>query len=106
MNKHYKNFLFESEKVSNDLKHRKTIKFNMSKYDAAVEKGKKRYCDLDAAKNTISYRKRLALSELDKYLLMFEENIKKRGVPPPKIMSGNDMSDGNPKKVMVFRVKF
>ena len=43
MNKYYKQFLVDSERVSFDLKHRKTIKFNMSKYDAAVEKGFLRY---------------------------------------------------------------
>jgi len=80
MNKYYKSFLVESDKVANDLKHRKTIKFNMSRYDAAVVKGKAKYQNLEAAKNKIALLKRQAITELDKYLLQFEENISKRGV--------------------------
>ena len=54
MNKYYRTFLKKAESVSNDLKHRKTIKFNMSKYDAAVEKGKQKYIDLETGKNFIA----------------------------------------------------
>jgi L-lactate dehydrogenase complex protein LldF len=79
MNKSYKAFIKKANSVSNDLKHRKTIKFNMSKYDAAVDKGKQKYSDLETGKNYIAGKKRLALSELDKNLLMFEEKISSRG---------------------------
>lgn len=79
MNKYYKTFLKKAKDVSSDLKHRKTIEFNMSKYDAAVEKGKKKYIDLEAGKNCIAGKKRLALSELDQNLLKFEDKISTRG---------------------------
>jgi L-lactate dehydrogenase complex protein LldF len=79
MNKYYKHFLKEADRVSNDLKHRKTIKFNMSKYDAAVEKGKLRYQQLERAKEFVAYKKREALKNLDEYLLQFEKNISSRG---------------------------
>ncbi len=80
MNKYYKKFLVDADRVSKDLKHRKTIKFNMSKYDAAVEKGRMRYINIEAARNYVAAKKREALSELDKNLLQFEEKISKRGV--------------------------
>jgi len=80
MNKYYKQFLVDADRVSNDLKHRKTIKFNMSKYDAAVEKGKMRYQNLEAAKNFVAAKKREALGKLDENLILFEQNISKRGV--------------------------
>lgn len=80
MNEYYKNFLINSEKVSNDLQHRKTIKFNMSKYDAAVEAGQLRYADLEEAKKFVAFKKRMALKNLYDYLLQFEKNITKRGV--------------------------
>ncbi|MFN8256455.1 MAG: lactate utilization protein B [Bacteroidales bacterium] len=90
MNKWYKEFLVDSDRVSNDLKHRKTIKFNMSKYDAAVEKGKTRYKNLEAAKVHIAERKRLALSELDKHLVRFEEKITSRGA---KVLWAEDSAE-------------
>lgn len=79
MNQFYKQFLIDADRVSNDLKHRKTIKFNMSKYDAAVERGKLRYQQIEEAKNFVAYKKRQALSELDSNLLSFEEKITRRG---------------------------
>ncbi len=79
MNEYYKKFLIDSDRVSNDLKHRKTIKFNMSKYDSAVGRCKLRFSNIELAKQHIATLKRLSLSQLDKSLLEFEENISKRG---------------------------
>jgi len=80
MNQYYKTFLKEADRVSNDLKHRKTIKFNMSRYDAAVAKGNLRYKDIEKGKEFVAAKKREALLELDKNLLSFEEKLTKRGV--------------------------
>ena len=79
MNKYYKHFLSEADRVSNDLKHRSTIKFNMAKYDAAVEKGKTRYRNIDEARKFVAFKKRIALKDLDSMLLNFEEKITSRG---------------------------
>lgn len=73
-------FASESERVSFDLNHRKTIRYNMSKYDAAVVKGKQRYVDLELAKQRASYRKEQIMQNWDKYLIEFEQNLQKRGV--------------------------
>lgn len=72
-------FLKKSEEIAFDLKHRATIKFNISKYDAAVGKGKKRYSNLELAKLRGSYFKSLAINNLSDYLLQFEKNISANG---------------------------
>jgi len=72
-------FLKKSEEIAFDLKHRATIKFNISKYDAAVGKGKKRYSNLDLAKSRGSYFKSQAVNNLYEYLLQFEKNITTNG---------------------------
>jgi len=51
----------------------------MSKYNAAVAKGKSRYSNLELAKQRASAIKENVLQNLDKYLIQFEENISKRG---------------------------
>ncbi len=68
-----------SSDIAFDLKHRKTIAFNMAKYDAAVEKGMMRFRDLNKAKTMAATIKRDVLHHWDKYLLQFEENIIKNG---------------------------
>jgi L-lactate dehydrogenase complex protein LldF len=72
-------FLKKSEEIAFDLKHRSTIKFNISKYDAAVDRGMKRYSNLDLAKTRASYVKSLAINNLYDYLLQFEKNITANG---------------------------
>lgn len=72
-------FLKKSEQIAFDLKHRATIKFNISKYDAAVDRGKKRYSNLDLAKARASYFKTQAINNLYDYLLQFEKNITANG---------------------------
>ena len=72
-------FLQKSEEKAFDLKHRATIKFNISKYDAAVDRGMKRYSNLELAKTRASYIKSLAINNLYDYLLEFEKNITANG---------------------------
>jgi len=72
-------FIRDSEKIVADLKHRNTIKFNISKYDAAVEKGIARYSNLELARERVSYIKSDAINHLPEYLLEFEKNITRNG---------------------------
>ena len=67
----FKNIFLEDSKIAFDKKHRKTINFNISKYDAAVAKGKARYSNLDLAKNRASYIKEKVAANLGKYLEEF-----------------------------------
>jgi L-lactate dehydrogenase complex protein LldF len=79
MSKQKEIFIEKSEKIAFDLKHRATIKFNISKYDVAVDRGRKRYSNLDLAKTRASYIKSLAINNLHDYLLQFEKNITANG---------------------------
>jgi len=72
-------FLHDADKIAFDKKHRATIKFNISRYDLAVDKGKKRYSDLELAKERGSFVKQTAVEHLDEYLVQFEKNISARG---------------------------
>jgi len=72
-------FLQKSEEIAFDLKHRAVIKFNMSKYDAAVDRGMKRYSDLDLAKTRASFVKAQAINHLYDHLLEFEKKISANG---------------------------
>ncbi len=79
MSKQKKIFLQKSKGIVFDKKHRATIRFNISKYDTAVAKGKERYADLNLAKERASYVKAKAVNRLYDYLLMFEERITANG---------------------------
>jgi len=72
-------FLKKSEEIAFDLKHRATIKFNMSKYDVAVGRAMKRYSNLDLAKTRASFVKSQAINHLHDYLIQFEKNSTANG---------------------------
>ena len=74
-----KKFIQDSEKIAFDKRHRATIKFNISKYDVAVERGRKRYSDLALAKERGSYVKSKAINLLPDYLVEFEKNSQANG---------------------------
>jgi len=76
-NKHQ--FAVDASKIAFDKRHSQTIKFNISKYDAAVATGFSRYRDLALAREQAGMIKREALAHLDRYLVQFEENITRRG---------------------------
>ncbi len=73
-------FTQDADNIAFDLKHRNTIKFNISRYDTAVSKGMARYNNVEAAKIQAANIKREVLQNWDKYLIQFEEKISSRGV--------------------------
>jgi len=75
----YKQFVKSSETKAFDREHRKTINFNMSKYDAAVVQGKMQYRNLELARKKAAVIKYKAINELDRYLVEFEKNFEERG---------------------------
>jgi L-lactate dehydrogenase complex protein LldF len=77
--KNLKPFLKEAEEKAFDLGHRKRINYNISKYNAAVPKGKKQFSDFELAREQAAYIKRKVINNLEKYLLEFELNFKKHG---------------------------
>ncbi|MDO6390959.1 LutB/LldF family L-lactate oxidation iron-sulfur protein [Pontibacter sp. BT731] len=74
-----KQFLQDAETKSFDLGHRSTIKFNIGKYNAAVQRGLTQYSDHELARERASFIKTNAINNLDKYLMEFESNFTSRG---------------------------
>ncbi len=73
-------FTKAAKAIAFDKQHRATIKFNISKYDVAVANGKKRYENLQLAKDRAAFLKREMLKNWDSYLLQFEENAIRNGI--------------------------
>jgi L-lactate dehydrogenase complex protein LldF len=74
-----KQFLLDAETKSFDLGHRSTIKFNIGKYNAAVQRGLTQYSDHELARERASFIKTNTINNLDKYLMEFESNFTARG---------------------------
>ena len=74
-----KQFLVESEAKAFDLEHRKKIRFNIGKYNAAVAKGMHQYINHELARERASFLKTTVINNLDKYLIEFENNFTQRG---------------------------
>jgi len=72
-------FLEKSEQKAADLGHRRTINFNIGKYNTAVKAGKQQFTDLLTARERAKNIKWRALEHLDKYLEEFEMHFTKRG---------------------------
>lgn len=80
MHSNHKQFLADSDNVAFNLKHRNTIAYNISKYDAAFEVGLNRYNDLDRAKSIAAAIKRSVLKNLPSYLEQFETVATNNGI--------------------------
>lgn len=65
--------------ISFDRKHREKLDHNISKYDAAVARGKSRYTRYNDARRFASAVKEAALASLAENLETFEKNITARG---------------------------
>ena len=75
----HKQFQKEAERVSFDLEHRKRIRHNITRYDAAVVKGKLQFADLENARRRAANIRHKVLNDLDQYLIEFEKNFEKNG---------------------------
>ena len=72
-------FLKKAEKIAFDKEHRNKIKFNISRYDKAVEKGQKIYKNIELAKERAGYTKYKVINNLEKYLIEFEDHFINNG---------------------------
>ena len=72
-------FAADAAKIAFDTKHRNTIKFNISRYNAAFTRGLERYRDVEKAKTGAAAIKREVLKNWDHYLLEFEKNMTANG---------------------------
>src|SRR5690606_41282093 len=82
--------LAKSESKVFDDKHRKTIAFNIDKYNAAVENGKLQYSHLEFARKKAKNLKWKAIESLDKSLETFEKKFTERG---GKVIWAEDAED-------------
>ncbi|WP_187262154.1 LutB/LldF family L-lactate oxidation iron-sulfur protein [Pontibacter beigongshangensis] len=85
-----KQFLLDAETKSFDLNHRATIRFNIGKYNAAVQRGLTQYTDHELARERASFIKTTVINNLDKYLMEFESNFTARG---GKVIWARDTSE-------------
>lgn len=69
-------FKTASEQIAFDVNHRKTIDFNIGRYDKAVSAGMARYKNVEFAKDRAAAIKREVLNNWEKYLIEFEENCR------------------------------
>jgi L-lactate dehydrogenase complex protein LldF len=72
-------FQSDAERKAFDLEHRRKIRFNIGKYDAAVSAGMQLYEQHDLARSRAAYLKAGVLEKLDEYLLQFEAAFTARG---------------------------
>lgn len=72
-------FLKTASTISDDLKHRKTIQFNIGKYNSSVNKGAENYANHELGREKASLLKTQALYNLDKLLIEFEKNFTRNG---------------------------
>ena len=75
----HQQFLLDSEAKAFDLAHRRTIRFNIGKYNAAVQQGLTYYSDHELARSRAAHVKANVLANLDKYLIEWERNFTARG---------------------------
>jgi L-lactate dehydrogenase complex protein LldF len=74
-----KKFIQDADNKAFDKEHRKTIKFNISRYDKAVEKGMDQFRDLELARTRAAHLKYKIINNLEKYLIEFESNFSRNG---------------------------
>jgi L-lactate dehydrogenase complex protein LldF len=72
-------FYKDSSDKAADIRHRKTVNFNIGKYDAVVPQGKKQFVDVEKVREKAKNLKWEAIENLDSYLLQFEENFIRNG---------------------------
>jgi L-lactate dehydrogenase complex protein LldF len=78
MTQHQK-FIDDSARKAFDLKHRETISYNISKYDAAVKRGINQYSNLTLARRQASLKKHKSIENLENLLKEFEQNFTRHG---------------------------
>ncbi|MCK3686121.1 LUD domain-containing protein [Maribellus sp. YY47] len=76
----FKNIFLQDSKIAYNQQHRRTLNFNISKYDEAVAKGKLRYTNLELAKQRVSYVKDKVVADLATQLETFEKNARNNGI--------------------------
>lgn len=79
MNHLYQKFLQEAEIKSFDPEHRRRLNHNIGRYNEQVSKGAGQFRNLELAKRRAANIKHKTISNLDKYLVEFENKFSKNG---------------------------
>ncbi len=75
-----KDIFLNDSQIAFDRKHRQTIDFNISRYNESVARGRRRFRDMDLAREEASRIKSETVSNLAGYLEEFEQNAVKNGI--------------------------
>lgn len=75
MSEVYQKFQEDAQRKSFDSKHRQTIQFNISRYNASVNKGMQQYQNLDLARRQAAQKKQKCIENLENHLKEFEQNF-------------------------------
>jgi L-lactate dehydrogenase complex protein LldF len=79
MSEHASSFMAKSTIKAADLEHRRTVNFNINKYNLTVPQGKLQFSDVHLAREKAKNLKWKALASLDTYLEDFEAHFTRRG---------------------------
>jgi L-lactate dehydrogenase complex protein LldF len=101
MSKTAEAFLSASENKAFDKAHRKTIAFNIGKYDKKVAEGKFQFSNLELAKSRAAFIKHKSIENLEKQLIDFEATFIKNG---GKVIWAQDASEAI-KEIMLIMKK-
>ena len=90
MNNLQRQFITASERRAFDPVHRQTLRFNISRYNAAVLRGKQQYKDIEMARKRAARQKEESINNLERYLVEFEGKFTARG---GKVIWANDAEE-------------
>ena len=74
-----KKFLSDANKKAFDIDHRKTINYNISRYNSTVKKGREQFKNIELGRIRAAHLKYKIINDLEKYLIEFESNFTQRG---------------------------
>lgn len=90
MNQKQKKFLEDSSTKAFDPVHRQVLRYNISRYEESLKRGKDQYNNIELAKRRAARQKEQILNNLDEQLIEFESNFTGRG---GKVIWANDSDE-------------
>ncbi len=99
----YSRFLSDCRIKAFDKSHRRTINYNMMRYDEAVLRGKALFANLELARKRAAHKKHTVLEHLEDYLKNFEHQFTGRG---GKIIWAEDAEEARRAVLQIFEEHF
>ncbi len=72
-------FLADSEERAFDREHREKLRYNISRYSVAVERGKCQFSDIEHVRQRAARQKEQSINNLEQHLIEFESKFTARG---------------------------